>query len=100
MGQFFQQWFVLLLLLETSHTDFKKFVKVRAHNRQELQPLQQRIFSVKSLIEHSLVEFQPAQLTVDEMFAFREVHKDKISAVGRLANAVNGTPAERARSLL
>jgi hypothetical protein len=90
----------LLLLLETSHADFEKFVEVRTHNRKELQALQQGICGVESLIKHTLVEFQPAQLTVDEMFAFREVHKDKISAVGRLDHAVNGTPAERARSLL
>jgi Holliday junction resolvasome RuvABC endonuclease subunit len=80
--------------------DFEKFVEVGTHNRKELQALQQRICGVESLIKHTLVEFQPAQLTVDEMFAFREVHKDKISAVGRLDHAVNGTPAERARSLL
>jgi HME family heavy-metal exporter len=48
----------------------------------ELQALQQRICGVESLIKHTLVEFQPAQLTVDEMFAFREVHKDKSARLG------------------
>jgi hypothetical protein len=39
----------------------------RTDDAEEFHPFEQGILPVARLVEHALVEFQPAQLTVDEM---------------------------------
>jgi hypothetical protein len=65
------------LLTHAGHADHEEFVEIGAKDRQELQPLHQRILGVLRLLEHAQVEFQPAQLAVEERlrtdFAVRHV---------------------------
>ena len=57
----------LLLLFEASHAHFEEFVQIRADNAEKFQPFEKRVRFVHRLIENALVEFQPAQFTVDEI---------------------------------
>jgi hypothetical protein len=64
----------LLLLFETSHAHFKKLVQIRADDAKELQSLEQRVRFIRRLVKDALIEFQPTQLTVDEMGAILKLH--------------------------
>ena len=55
------------LLLEAGHAHLEELVQVRADDAEELHPLQQRVLRVERLVEHALVELQPAQFAIDEM---------------------------------
>ena len=52
--------------LEPGDADLEKLVEVRRADRQEPQPLEQRVGRVARLFEHPLVEIEPAQLAIDE----------------------------------
>jgi len=54
-----------LLALEARDPDGEEFVQIGAGDRQEAQPLQQRMGAVHRLLQHALVERQPGQLTVE-----------------------------------
>jgi hypothetical protein len=62
-------------LLQTGDTDFKKLIEIGTDNAEELETLQQGILLIKSLIEHSLDEFQPAQPPVDELRFLSSFHE-------------------------
>jgi hypothetical protein len=49
--------------MKNSH---EELVEVRAEDRQELHPLEQRVALVERLAQHAGVEVEPAQLAVDE----------------------------------
>ena len=68
----------LHLLLETCHAHLKELVEIRADNAEELETLQEGVLLVECLIEHALVELQPAQAPVDEMRWVPRVHEDSI----------------------
>ena len=55
------------LLFEARDADFEELVEVRADDAEELHPLQQRVGWVERLLQHAMVEFQPAQFPVDEV---------------------------------
>jgi len=55
---------LLDLLLEPGHAHLEKLVQIRAGNAEELQALEQGILLILCLLEHALVELQPAQLAV------------------------------------
>ena len=57
------------LLLQPRHAHLEEFVEVGADDGEELQPFEQRIGGIQRLVEHALVEFQPAQLAVEKMLA-------------------------------
>ncbi len=57
---------VVKLRLEPGDADLEELVEVRRRDRQEPEPLQERIRRVARLLEHTLVEVEPAQLAVDE----------------------------------
>ena len=65
------------LLPQPGHANHEKLVEVRAENRQELHPLQQRSLLILRLLQHAGVELQPAQLAVDEQIGRERllVHK-------------------------
>ena len=44
----------------------EELVEIRADDREELDALEQRVRLVERLIEHALVELEPAQFAVDE----------------------------------
>ena len=73
----------LLLLLQTRDPDLEKFIQVGADDAEKLQAFQKRVRFVKCLIKHALIEFQPAQLAVDEIVFIREIR-------GHIEAAVNG----------
>jgi hypothetical protein len=50
---------------QASHADAKELIQVRGRDRQELDSFQQRHLRVERLLEHALVEFQPAQFAVE-----------------------------------
>ena len=60
------------LLLDAGHADHKEFIEVGAEDREELDPLQQRVLLVKRLLQHAPVELQPAQLAVEIVRCFCE----------------------------
>jgi hypothetical protein len=74
-----------LLLLQTCDSDFKKFIQVGADDAEKLQAFQKRVGLVKRLIKHALVEFQPAQLAVDEIVFVRKIRDHRETAVNGAA---------------
>ena len=50
-----------------SHADHEKFIQIAAEDRKKLQPFQQWISKIRSLIKDPAVEFQPADVAIDEM---------------------------------
>ena len=54
------------LRLQPGDADLEELVEVRRADRQEPQPLEQRVRRVARLFEHALVEIEPAQLAIDE----------------------------------
>ena len=54
------------LLLQSGHTDFKKFIHVGRHDRQEFQPLQQWHGAVFRLRQHAPVEGKHLQFAVQK----------------------------------
>ncbi len=54
-----------LLTLEAGDADHEEFVEIGAGDRQEAQPLQQRMGAVAGLLQHAAVEREPAQLPVE-----------------------------------
>jgi len=57
----------LNLLLYPGDANLEEFVEVRTDDAKELQPLQQWILGVERLVQHALIELQPAQFTIDEL---------------------------------
>ena len=72
-----------MLLLQTRDPDLEKFIQIRADDAEKLQAFEERVGLVKRLVKHPLVEFQPAQLAVDEIVFIREIR-------GHIEAAVNG----------
>ena len=64
----------LVLLFQARNADLEKFIKVRADDAEELQPLEHGIRFVDRLVQHALVELEPTQLAVDEVRTVRKVH--------------------------
>ena len=62
----------LHLLFEPGDADLEELVEIGGCDGKEFDPFQQRRCEVSRLVEHALVEFQPAQLAVEEMH--REGH--------------------------
>jgi hypothetical protein len=54
------------LALQAGHADHVEFVEVVGADRQEPQPLQQRVARIGALLQHPLVEGQPRGLAVEE----------------------------------
>jgi hypothetical protein len=55
------------LLLDAGHAHLEKLVEIRAGDAEELHALKQWRGGVERLIEHALIESQPAQLAVEEV---------------------------------
>ncbi len=56
----------LVLQFQASDANHHELVQVRVGNGQKLGPFQKRNRSVRCLVQNPLVEFKPAQLSVDE----------------------------------
>ena len=54
-----------LVRLEPGDADHEEFVEVAGRDRQEAQPLEQRMGGVARFLEHAAVERQPAQLAIE-----------------------------------
>ena len=52
------------LLLEPANALHEELIEVGADDGQELEPLQQRVSRVLGLVQHTAVELQPGELTV------------------------------------
>ena len=55
-------------LAQPGDPNHEKFVEVAAEDRDDFQPLQQRIRRAERFVQHPRVEIQPAQLPADEQF--------------------------------
>jgi hypothetical protein len=55
------------LFAEARDADHEKLVEIRSEDRQKLHALQERIGLVLGFFQHAGIEFEPAQLAVDEM---------------------------------
>ncbi len=64
--------FAFDLLFDTGDADLEKFVQVRAENAKKLYSLDQRLGRVLRHFEDSSIEFEPAQLAVDEILRIAE----------------------------
>jgi hypothetical protein len=62
-------------LFDAGEADFEKLVKVGAGDAEEFDPLEEGGGGVEGFFEDALVEFQPAELAVDEVFGFGEIHR-------------------------
>jgi hypothetical protein len=58
------------LLLQAGDPDLEELVEICAGDAEEFQPFEQRIGRVERLLQHALVELQPAQFAADEMLGF------------------------------
>ena len=56
--------------MEDGHTHPEEFIKIGGKDCQEPQSLQQRNVRIESLLKNSVIEGQPAQVTVDEFALF------------------------------
>ena len=54
-----------LLALQARHPGHEEFVDVRARDRQEAEPLEQRMRDVGRFLEHPAVERQPRQFAIE-----------------------------------
>ena len=54
-----------LVGLEAGHADHEEFVEVAGRDRQEAEPLEQRVAEIARLFEHPSVECQPGQLAIE-----------------------------------
>src|SRR6266699_2119421 len=61
------------LLLDSSYPNLKEFIQVRAKNGKELNPLNERLRRILRFFEHATIEFQPAQLAIDEVAWIRKM---------------------------
>jgi hypothetical protein len=52
-------------LFEGGDADLEELVEVGADDREKLQPFQQGLGGILSLLKNALVEFEPAELPVD-----------------------------------
>jgi hypothetical protein len=59
------------LRAETGNAHHEEFVEVIGRNRQEFEPLQQRLAAVGRFLEHTAVEVQPRQFAIDEAVGAR-----------------------------
>ena len=71
------------LLLEAGDAHLEKLVEVRAADAEEFQAFEQGIRRIQRLVEDALVEFQPAQLAVEEMFRFENRVRHKMGETAR-----------------
>jgi len=55
------------LLFKASYADLEELIEIGTGDAEELNPFKERVLRVQRLIENALVEFQPAQFSIDEM---------------------------------
>ena len=55
------------LLLDPCHPHLEELIQVGIGNAKKLQPFQQRVARIQRLVQHPLVELQPAQLTIEKL---------------------------------
>ena len=67
------------LLERRRHPDHEELVEVRRRDGEELHAFEQRVGGVAGLIEHALVELEPAQLTVDVQRRIAQVGRRHVS---------------------
>ena len=54
-----------LVRLQASHPNHEEFVEVVGRDRQEAQPLEQRVAGIGRLLEHAAIECEPRQLAIE-----------------------------------
>ena len=68
---------------QAGDADHEEFVEIVGRNRQEAQPLEQRMTAVVRFLQHPAVEFQPRQLAVDEPLGRFEQSRRRVFGGGR-----------------
>src|SRR6266566_3547109 len=53
------------LLLQPRYPDLEELVQIGAEDREELEPLEQRVRAVGRLLQHAAVELEPGELAVE-----------------------------------
>jgi hypothetical protein len=53
------------LLLQACDPDLEKFVEIGGDDAEEFQPLKKRILGILAFFQHTLIELQPTQFTID-----------------------------------
>lgn len=59
----------LVLQLQAADPHHHEFIEIGTRDREKLGSFQQRQRRIRGLVEHALIEFQPAQLTINESVA-------------------------------
>ena len=78
------------LLLDRGDPDHEELVEIGPEDRDELEPLEQRVALVERLLEDAVVELEPRQLAVD--VERRVVERSGVGATGRAGSAPTCEP--------
>ena len=62
------------LLEHARDTDLEELVEIAGHDGQELDPLEERVPRVSSLLEHAMVESEPGDLAICVELRVSQVH--------------------------
>ena len=68
---------------QAGDADHEEFVEIVGRDRQEAQPLEQRMIAVVRFLQHPAVELQPRQLAVDEPLGRFEQSRRRVFGGGR-----------------
>jgi hypothetical protein len=86
------------LLFDAGDADFEEFVEIGVYDAKEFEALEQGIGWIKRLIEHALIKFQPAQLTINEVGCLNGIYsafwlhlEDNLFAKRRLGKLQNAS---------
>ena len=55
------------LLLQSGDAHFKKLIEVGISDAEKFEPFEQRVGGIQGFLHHTVVKFQPAELSIDEM---------------------------------
>ena len=65
--------FAFDLLLDSRDANLEKFIEIRAEDGEEFYALEQWLGGVLRFLENAAIEFEPAQLAIDEVRRIREI---------------------------
>src|SRR6476619_4138467 len=72
------------LLFDSGYANLEKLIKIRAENREEFNPLNERLRGVLRFLEDALIEREPAQLPVDKIL---RIAKTVVEGLDNLRNS-------------
>ena len=74
-------------MFDSGDANLEKLIQVRAENREEFDPLDERLRGVLRFLEDAAIELEPAQLAVDEIL---RIAKTVVEGLDNLRNSGRG----------